>query len=201
MVEPYYQILDDLVVEQDGASGTAGNVGEGTSYGLDVVLTRQFANRWSANATYSYNNARRDNNDGMGEFDADFNREHVFTLGGQWEISDRWLVGARWKYVSGRPRDAFIIHEDVLGPGQPLRYSKEITRQNVHRADDFSLLNVRVDYRRPIGPVDLIAFLDVVNLYGASNSDSVEFDPRRGINVEESGEVTPLIGLRFERTW
>jgi hypothetical protein len=137
----------------------------------------------------------------MGEFDAEFNREHVFTFGAQWEISDRWLVGARWKYLTGRPTDAFIIHEDVLDPGQPLRYSKEITQRNVNRADDFSLLNARVDYRRPLGPVDLVAFLDVVNLYGADNSDALEFDPRRGVNVLESGEMTPFIGLRFERTW
>jgi hypothetical protein len=201
MIETYYQLLDDLVVEQDGASGTASNAGEGTSYGADLVLTRRFADRWSANATYSYNNARHDNNDGMGEFDAEFNREHVFTVGAQWEISDRWLVGARWKYLTGRPTDAFIIHEDVLDGGQPLRYSKEITQWNVNRADDFSLLNVRVDYRRPLGPVDVVAFLDVVNLYGADNSDALEFDPRRGVNVVESGEMTPFIGLRFELTW
>jgi hypothetical protein len=62
-------------------------------------------------------------------------------------------------------------------------------------------LNVRVDYRRPLGPVDLVAFLDIVNLYGADNSDALEFDPRRGVNVVESGEMTPFIGLRFERTW
>ncbi|MCG8434884.1 MAG: TonB-dependent receptor, partial [Gammaproteobacteria bacterium] len=177
------------------------NIGDGRNFGLDIVATRKFANRWSANATYSYNDARIDSKDGQGEIPADFSRDHVITFGAQWEISDRWLFGGRLKYLTGKPTDEFIVHEDVLGPGEPLRFSRETTLQNVNRRDDFILLNVRIDYRRRIGPVDIIAFLDVLNLTGASSSDEEEFNPRSGDVVEEEGETTPLIGLRFERTW
>ena len=62
--------------------------------------------------------------------------------------------------------DDFIINSDVLGPGQPLRYSKELTQQNALRLDDSHLLNIRVDYRRTLGPVDLVASWDVINVYG-----------------------------------
>ncbi len=201
LVEPYYQWLDNLVVAQERTSGRVTNGGEGTNLGVDVVLSRNFANGWFGNIVYAYNNARVDDNDGFGEHDADFSREHFFSIGGSWEISERWKVGARWKWATGRPTDAFIINSDVLGAGQPLRYSKELTEPNALLLDDYHSLNIRVDYRRSLGPVDLVAFLDVINVYAGPGSDAQEFDPRRGVIVADEGEAFPIIGLIFERSW
>ncbi len=201
LVEPYYQQLDDLVVAEGRTSARVNNNGEGTNYGVDVVLSRFFDNGWFANATYSYNNARYDDNDGNGKYDADFNRPNFFSIGGSWEINERWKVGARWKWANGRPTDDFVINEDVLGPGQPLRYSKELTVNNALRLEDYHSLNIRVDYRRPIGPVDLVAFIDVINVYGGPGANSQEFNPREGVNVVEENEAFPIIGIIFERTW
>lgn len=201
LVEPYYQRLDNLVVTEGRTSGRVNNDGTGTNYGVDVVVSRFFDNGWSANATYSYNNARYDNNDGEGQFDADFNRPNFFSVGGTWEINERWKVGARWKWANGRPTDDFIINEDVLGPGNPLRFSKELTTNNTLRLEDYHSLNVRVDYRRSLGPVDLVAFLDVINVYGGPGANSQEFDPRNGVNVVEDNEAFPIIGIIFERSW
>ena len=201
LVEPYYQRLDDLVTEEGRASGRANNRGEGRNVGADIVLTRRFDNGWFANATYSYNDIRIDDNDGLGEYDADNSRPHFFSIGGSWEISDRWKVGARWKYASGRPGDDFVIYEDVLAPAGPLRYGKELTAQNALRLDDYHSLNLRVDYRRSLGLVDVVAFLDVINVYGGPQGAPAEFDPRRGVNVVEDEEAFPIIGLIFERSW
>lgn len=201
LVEPYYQWLDNMIVEQDRTSLEATNDGDGTNLGLDVVLSRSFENGWFGDVGYSWNDARLNDNDGFGDYDADFNREHFFTIGGSWEITQRWKVGARWKWATGRPTDGFIINSDVLGPGQPLRYSKELTDRNALRLDDYHSLNIRVDYRLPLGPIDLVAFLDVINLYGGPGGGSQEFDPRRGVIVEDEGEAFPIIGLIFERSW
>lgn len=201
LFEPYYQQLDDLVTETGRTDGRVTNDGDGTAFGVDVVLSRYFADGWFANATYSYNEVRINDNDGLGEYDADFSRPHFFSVGGSWEINDRWKLGARWKYASGRPSDDFVVNEDVLPAGQPLRFSKELTRQNALRLDDYHSLNVRVDYRRPMGPVDLVAFLDVINVYGGPGANPGEFDPRRGIIVENDDGAFPIIGIIFERTW
>ncbi|QIL89298.1 TonB-dependent receptor plug domain-containing protein [Microbulbifer sp. SH-1] len=201
LTEAYYQNLDKLVVDLDRASGTFANIGDGTSYGVDVVANATIREGIYATATYSYNDAEVDRKDGRGAVAADFSREHVATLGLTWEISDRWKVAGRYKYLSGRPDDAFIIHADVLGAGQPLRYSKEITERNVGRKSGSGMFNVRVDYRRAFGPVDATAFLDVINLTAASSSDDTEFDYRRGVQVEDESEAEPLIGLRLDYAW
>ncbi len=201
LTEAYYQKLDDLVVDLDRASGTFANMGDGRSYGVDIVINGTIHEGLYASATYSYNDAVVDRKDGRGDLAAEFSREHVATLGLTWEINDRWKVAGRYKYLSGRPDDYFIIHSDVLGAGQPLRYSKEITERNVGRKSGSGLLNLRVDYRRAFGPVDVTAFLDVINVTSASSSDDTEFDYRRGVEVKDDSEAEPLIGLRFDYAW
>jgi hypothetical protein len=202
LVEPYYQRLDNLIVEEGRTSGRVTNDGEGTNLGVDMVLSRRFADGGFGNVVYAFNQARLDDNDGLGQYDADFNREHFFSVGGSWEIDERWKVGARWKWATARPSDDFVINRDVLGPGRPLRYSKELTRRNALRGDDYHSLNIRVDYRRPIGPVDLVMFVDIINVYGGPEGGGAnEFDPRRGVNIPDEGEAFPIIGLIFERAW
>ncbi|MEO3677862.1 TonB-dependent receptor [Rheinheimera sp. FR7-31] len=201
LTEAYYQRLDDLVVDLDRTSGTFANMGDGRSYGVDIVINGTIYQGLYASATYSYNDAVVDRKDGRGDVVAEFNRKHVATLGLTWEINNRWKVAARYKYLSGAPDDNFIIHADALGSGQMLRYSKEITEPNVGRKDSAGLLNMRVDYRRAFGPIDVTAFLDVINVTAASASDETEFDYRRGVVVEDSSEAEPLIGLRFDYAW
>lgn len=201
LTEAYYQALDNLVVDLDRVSGTFANIGDGTSYGIDIVARGRLREGIYATATYSYNDAEVDRKDGRGDVAAEFSREHVATLGLTWEINDRWKVAGRYKYLSGRPDDLFVIHADVLGPGQPLRYSREIVERNVGRKPGYGFFNVRVDYRRAFGPIDLTTFLDVINLTSASSSDDTEFDYRRGVMVEDDSEAEPLIGLRLDYAW
>lgn len=202
LVEAYAQKLDDLVTEDVRTSRTLSNDGEGTNYGIDMVLARNFANGLSGNITYSYNDLRIDENDGRGEYDGDDNRPHFFSVGGSWEINERWLLSTRLKWGSGLPVDDFIVHDDVLGPGAPLlRYSKEQTTRNALRADDYYALNLRVDYRRPLGWLDFVAFLDVINVLGGKGASPPEFNPRNGLNVPDEEEALPLFGLILEKNW
>lgn len=201
LTEAYYQILDDLVVDLDRTSGTFANIGDGRSYGLDVVLNGIFREGLYATATYSYNDAVVDRKDGRGDVADDFSRKHVATLGLTWEINDRWKVAGRYKYLSGRPDEEFTIYSDVLGAGEPLRFAKEITERNVGRKSGAGSLNVRIDYRRAFGPIDMTTFLDIINVTAASSSDDAEFDYRRGVEVADDGEAEPLIGFRLDYAW
>ena len=202
IVEGYYQQLDNLVTERDAVTGIATNNGEGISYGVDFVANRQLANGWSANAVYSYNDATQNDNDGAGEYPADYNHKHLLSLGARWEITNRWQLGFRWKYATGRPRDDFTIHPDVRDEASGrLRFSREYTGNNTKRWGAFHTLNARIDYRRPVGPIDVVAFLDVLNVYGSAATDEQEFNTATGTLTEVEGGIFPLIGLRFEKTW
>ena len=197
-VEPYYQSLDKLVVPQDNVNRTVANIGEGESYGVDMALSRQFKDGWSGDIQYSYNEATIKESPDSPEIDTDFSRPHIFSVGTIWEISEHWKLSGRWKWASGKPRDEFIINENVLGD-DPVRFSKEITERNADRFGNFSSLNIRIDYRQTYGRVDVIAFLDVINVTGADNPNTTEFNERSGEDVVEDGEAFPIFGLRV--TW
>ena len=197
-VESYYQDLDNLVVEGDAVNKSASNSGSGFSYGLDTALTRNFKNGWSASMNYSFNEARIRDNASSQEYDADFNRPHALSIGGAWEINNRWQISSRFKWASGTPRDEFIIHENVFGDGEPLRFSKEIIATNTDRFDGFSSVNLRVDYRRSLLNADLITFIDIINVLASSNPSSADFSERTGADVIDEGESFPLLGIRLE---
>ena len=164
-----------------------------------MALSRQFKKGWSGDIQYSYNEALIQESNSAQEIDADFSRPHIFSVGSIWEINERWKISGRWKWASGKPRDEFIVNENVLGDGNPLRFSKEITAQNTERFNNFNSLNVRIDYRRNIGRAEFIAFLDVINVAGAENPNATEFNERTGEAVAEEGDAFPLLGLRV--TW
>ncbi|MEM9529344.1 MAG: TonB-dependent receptor [Pseudomonadota bacterium] len=201
LVEGYYQQLDNLLVPDSRTNARISNAGEGTNTGVDVVLTRRFDRGWSADFAYSWNNFSVDDNDGLGEYDADFSREHFVSIGGRWEITNRWQLAGRWRYGTGQPTDRYITYEDVLAPNLPVRFSREITETNVDRGDAFHSLDVRVDYRRPMGPVDFVLFLDVLNIYGGPSGEPPELNILRGNEISDDEDALPLLGLIFEYAW
>ena len=197
-IEPYYQERTRLVVDQDGVNQTSANTGEGRVFGFDTALTRRFQNGWSANINYSFNRAHVKDKPQDTYYDADFSRPHAFNVGGIWEINERWKLSARWKWASGATSDSFIIYDNVLGDGNILRFSKETSEQNTGRFDSFHSLNFRVDYQKALGRLNVIAFLDVINAYGAANPSASSFNERTGENTINDGDAFPLIGLRLE---
>lgn len=201
LVESYHQDLANRLVDDGRTNGRISNDGEGNNTGVDLVLTRRFDRGWSADFIYSWNRYRVDDRDGRGEYDWDFNRVHFVAVGGHWEINDRWQVAARWKYGTGQPTYRYIVHEDVLAPNPPVRYSQERFDLNAERGAAFHSLDVRVDYRRPVGPVDLVLFADVLNLYGGPAGLQPEFNILTGEVIEEEEETLPLLGLIVEYAW
>jgi hypothetical protein len=200
--EGYYQKLDDLIVFDDRTTNTATNLGEGSATGVDLMLDKRLRGGWSASATYSYSRARRDDRLGQGQYAADWDRPHAVGIAGAWQPNDRWTFSAKWKYASGRPTDAFVVHGNVLGSAGPVRYSKELTRTNAERLPDYHALNLRADYQRRFGPLSLVAYLDILNVYGRENANGYEWDERRGVNIIEGlDEPLPTLGLRFEYSW
>jgi hypothetical protein len=203
--EGYHQRLSNLIVFSDRTTQFATNSGKGTTSGADLMLNKRMSNGWSASATYSYSRSRRNDQLGEGQYAFDWDRPHAIGLLAAWDISDRWNLSAKWRYASGRPSDSFTIHSDVLaGTGLPyaLRYSRESTLKNAERVPAFHSLTVRVDYRRRFGPISVVAFADIVNVYARKNTDSYEWDERRGVNLSDGlDDALPFLGVKFEYSW
>jgi hypothetical protein len=82
-----------------------------------------------------------------------------------------------------------------------VRFSQELIETNVGRGEAFNALDFRVDYRRPLGRLDLVLFLDVLNLNGGPAGLPDEFNILTGQTIKEDEETLPLFGLTFEYSW
>jgi hypothetical protein len=197
-IEAYYQDMDKLIPDGDRVSGRLFNSGKGWAAGFDWVVRKDFSNRWSASARYSYNKTRIDDGDGNGYHPSKFNRPHLGNITLNYELNENWSFGLQNQIASGRASEAYIIHEDVIPESGLLRYSREITDSYFGRNAYFSTLNFRADYQTQIGGVRVRAFLDIVNALNRSNIDDVDFSEIDGLIDSEGMGIIPQFGLAFE---
>jgi len=188
-VEGYYKRLDNLVTPVSVVGGELTSNGTGWSSGFDAILRRRLAGKFHGEVTYSYLVSRRDDGDGMGEYDAPFSQPHNFATRVGYELNERWFVSSRFRYSTGRPKDRFVVHENALGEAGQMRYSQEIVARNADRVPAFHLLNLRFDYRRQLGPLGVVTFLELDNIYNRFNTYEERFS-------ELTGEERP-IGFGF----
>ena len=198
MVELYQQSLDNLVVEGDRVSGLLSNSGKGSNTGIDWLFSRKFQNGWSAMVRYSYVRATRNNNDGTGSFPAEFSRPHLANVTVNYEPNASWAISAQYQIASGRPSDTYVINSDVFSNPDFLRFSREIVQRYTGRYPSFQTLNLRIDYRRNFSALNVIAFIDIINVLGRFNVDEVEFSPRTGDVENEGLDTFPQLGITLE---
>ena len=149
--------------------------------------------------SYSYLLSKRDDRDGEGEYNSDFHQPHIFNILGGYQFNKEWSVSAKWKYATGRPVDDYIVHSDVFNDPDYLRYSQEFTSNNSKRLPDTHSLNFRVDYRKQFSSkLALIAYIDLMNVYGRENPYDEKFLEKSGKTEIQGLESVPVIGLKLE---
>ena len=196
--EMYAKGFDDLIVHPDRANQVRTNDGDGWARGVDLSLIKRLVGKFYGQVNYSYAQSRRNDNDGLGSYDSDFNQPHIFSVLGGYEISKSWAVSAKWRYATGRPKDSSIIHEDVFNDVDKLRYSQELTGNNDDRLPAFHTFNLRIDQRTQLGRYALVGFLDVVNVYGHLNVNEERFLALTGKNEDRGFRVLPTGGVKLE---
>ena len=196
--EVYYKELDNLLVHPNRTSLTYSNDGYGWASGIDMSLIKRFVSHYYGQVSYSFCQSERNDSDGNGYYSTDFNRTHHFTYLTGYEFNKEWNLSVKWRYATGYPTDAYIIHTDVFNNPEYLRYSKEITDKNARRLPDAHNLNVRIDYRRQFNYFALVTYLDILNVYGQLNVVEERFLEKSGKHEEKGFEMMPTFGLQIE---
>lgn len=196
--ESYYKKFNDLIVRTDRTNFILSNAGDGHAYGLDFILIKRFVNKFYGQLNYSYAVSKRNDHNGEGEYNSDFNQPHIFAILGGYEFSKEWQISAKWRYATGRPTDAFITHDDVFNEPTAIRYSKEIIRNNAKRLPSFHTLNIRVDYRKQLGRIALVGFVDIVNFYDHLNVTEERFLDLTGEIDDQGFWILPTLGMKLE---
>ncbi len=196
--EVYQKTLNDLIIKSDRTSQRRSNNGSGFARGIDFGLVKKFVDKWYGQVNYSYSVSRRNDNLGGGEYASDFDQPHIFNILFGYEFDNEWSFSTKWKYATGRPKDSYVVHADIFGNPNYLRYSKEIVGENDQRLPDFHTWNIRVDYRKQFGDLAVVAFLDILNLYSRLNVNEERFIETTGTIDPKGFEILPSFGLKLE---
>ena len=196
--ESYYKHLDDLIVTNDRTSGIMSNTGDGWAAGIDLSLIKRFVGKFYGQISYSYAKSERDDNYGDGSYPSDFNQPHIFNILGGYEINKKWSMAAKWKYATGRPKDSYLVHENIFNDSNLYRFSKEIISNNTDRLPDFHSFNIRVDYRSQFKHFALVSFIDVVNIYNYLNVNEDRFLEITGGEDHRGLRILPTAGMKIE---
>lgn len=196
--ESYYKDYSGLIYRPDRTSYRFINEGKAWAYGLDLGLVKRFDDNWYGQLNYSYAESKRNDNDRFGWYTSPFNQPHVFNILVGFEVNSNLTVSMKWKYGTGRPKSAYIVHADVLNDPQNIRYSKEITSKNSERLEDFHTFNVRVDYRKQYEPCAIVAYLDILNLYSHLNVNEERFLDYSGTVSKKGFGIMPTMGVKLE---
>ncbi len=174
------------------------NNGTGIAYGVDINLTKRLSKKYYGQVGYSHMESKRDDHDGLGDYDYTFSQPNIFSLLASYKPSSKWIFSGKFRYATGRHTDRYNLHSDVFSNQSYLRFSQEVTQKNGDRLSDFMSLDLRVDYRVQRKKTSITAFIDIVDILNRFNQNSAILQPQTGKTYYLGLGIFPSFGLRFE---
>ena len=197
-VETWYKSFDNLVVTPVNGTVFKNNSGTGWGRGLDINLTKRLVKKFHGQIGYSFIEVKRNDHDGLGEYDFAFSQPNQFNLMLSYKANKHWVFSMRYRYATGKPKDDYIIHRDVLNNAGNMRYSKELVGRNELRLPNFTSLDIRANYNFRFKTAAMTIFFDIVNVMNKQIANSESFNYLTGQNYFDGLAIFPTGGMKFE---
>jgi hypothetical protein len=183
------------------------NALSGRARGIEAVVRRDAADGFSGWAGYGYGRLRYVNEQTGEQFWADADQRHTLSLYGNYRLSSRSSVSARFRYGSNYPIAGYIgaaqasLGTNPLIDGRPL-FSSLVSERNTLRLPAYARLDVRADRAFNWSGRRLVLFIDVANVLNRTNLRNASYSLDRAGRVFETTEslmpIVPSGGLVFE---
>jgi hypothetical protein len=183
------------------------NTLRGEARGVEVVARRDAADGFSGWAGYAFGRLRYTSAQTGEAFWADADQRHTLSLYGNYRLSSRTSVSARFRYGSNYPIAGYIGHPSPsLGTvptidGQPL-FSGLVNERNTLRLPPYARLDLRADRAFTWSGRRLVIFVDIANVLNRTNLRNASYSVDRAGRVFETTEslmpIVPSGGFVFE---
>lgn len=197
-LELWHKKFENMVVTPLAGSVFRNNNGKGYGRGADLSYTKRLSTKWHGVANYSYMQVMRNDQDEEGLYPFTFSQPHQINLMLSYQVSGSLSFSGKYRWASGRPKDAYIIHENVLNDPDNYLYSMELIGRNRQNLPYFSSLDFRVNYTFRSPKVRFTAFFDVVNVLNRQIANSESFNFYNGKTYYDGLAIFPTGGIKFE---
>ena len=175
------------------------NALRGDARGVEVVMRRDAADGFSGWAGYAYGHLRYTRTETGERFWADADQRHTVSLYGNYRLSSRASVSARYRYGSNYPMIGYIGEPSpALGSvptqdGRPLFYGLSSER-NTLRLPAYSRFDVRADRAFNWSSRRLVLFVDVANIFNRTNLRNTPYGvDRAGRVFDPTQSLLPIV--------
>jgi TonB family protein len=195
-VEGFFKYLYDRVIGSEfGEAPYFKNGGRGRIYGMELSAKVNPTGRFFGYLSYTLSRSEReDRNEGYELFD--FDQPHILTVSGTYRLGRGWEAGFTYRLVSGNPDTPVIGAVYNVNTGQ---YSPIFGRTNSLRTPLYHRLDARVEKLWTFDHWKLALYLDVQNVYNATNAEGLVYDFEYRKSMQISGlPIFPNLGIRGE---
>jgi TonB family protein len=201
-VEGFYKDMDQLAVQSPNALGSESgqrydNSGIGRAYGAELLLRYKPMGRFFGWVAYTLSKSERRDTPNDAWEDFDYDQTHILTALGSYKLGRGWQIGARFRYITGRPFTPNVggVVDYDAGVYAPL----EASQANSARLPARHQLDLRVDKEWAFQSWKLSAYLDVQNVYNRENTEDVGYNYDFSQRDTVPGlPILPILGLRGE---
>ncbi len=192
-VQGFYNARTGLVVTSQNTVERGGkavperydNSGHGRAYGLEVLLKHDLTERFYGWVAYTLSRSEQYDETTGTYVPTLYDQTHILTVVASYKLSSSWQVGARFQLTTGQPQTPVLGASFNADTG---RYQPVDGVPGSTRGPAFNQLDLRVEKLWTYSTWQLSTYLDVQNVFNASNPQLTLWDYR----YQESA---PLRGL------
>ncbi|MBL8934338.1 MAG: TonB family protein [Archangium sp.] len=187
------------VVNEDGTvtNYRSSNDGLGRAYGVEVLLRHEVTKNFFGWLAYTLSRSEeRRAGSGNDYAVTSFDQTHILTAIASYRFPYGFELGARFRYVTGRPTSP-LIHDADFQRLDANRYSNTFGMFRSARVADFHQLDIRIDKYFVFEKWTLNLYLDVQNVYNKANVEATIYEYRGRYGVDVPGiPILPILGVR-----
>ena len=198
-VQVFHKRLWNLVVPTGATFGgdVYGNTATGQVTGMELLLRHKPVGRFFGWVSYTLQRATRVDRPGAPERLFGWDQTHILTALGSYKLPANWEIGARWRYVSGRPYTA--VQTAVWSDDNDTWTRVPSTCINCERTPAFHQLDIRVDKKFVFDRWLLGVYLDLQNAYNRANPEGITYSYDARFQTVTAGlPIIPSFGIRGE---
>lgn len=187
------------IVNEDGSitQNRSSNDGLGRAYGVEVLLRHEVTKNFFGWVAYTLSRSEERRAGSTNDYAVtSFDQTHILTAIASYRFPYGFELGARFRYVTGRPTSP-LVHTADFQRLDANRYSNTFGMFRSARVADFHQLDVRIDKYFVFEKWTLNVYVDVQNVYNKMNTEATLYEYRGRFSVDVPGiPILPIIGVR-----